>query len=639
MKIESVRIENFRSFKDETIYFDDYTCFVGANGCGKSTILNALNIFFRQNKDCATDLCRLSIEDFHHKNINEPIKITVTFIELSDKAKEDLSDYVRQDKLIVSSIAKYDNNKNIAEVKHYGNRLGFCDFREYFEADKNGKTVEDLKSIYLNLQQKYNDLPNASTKIKMAQSLQEYETNNKERCVPIKSEDQFYGFTKGQNRIAPYVQWIFVPAVKDVTKESQETKDTALGQLLARTVRSKANFTEKINNLKKDTQEQYQKILNKEQSILDEISNNLKIKLESWAHSGTSAKILWKQDPEKSVRVEEPFAHIKVGERGFEGDLTRFGHGLQRSFILALLQELTTINDETSPKLIMGIEEPEIYQHPPQVRHLAETLLELSEKDSQIMVCSHNPLFVRGDNFESIRLVREKGSPSESYISRISYDSLSYELAKAQHGKKVLKEKGMLAKLYPSLNPVINEMFFCNNLILTEGIEDVAYISTYLLLTDNMEVFRQYGGHIVPAGRKSEIIKPLAIAKLLNLPVFVVCDADTDKENDEIQMHKKDNKSILSLLGYDHLNEWPKNNIYENNLTMWNKNITEVIKTEFNGKWEKFKTIANSFYGEPGGLSKNPLAIAFALEKAWKEGLISHELMNLINRIISFIKG
>jgi len=365
MKIESVRIQNFRSFKDETIYFDDYTCFVGANGCGKSTILNALNIFFRQNKDCATDLCRLSIEDFHHKNIDEPIKITVTFIELSDKAKEDLSDYVRQDKLIVSSIAKYDNDKNIAEVKHYGNRLGFCDFREYFEADKNGENVKGLKSIYHKLKQKYDDLPKASTKGKMSQSLQEYEANNKDRCGLIKSEDQFYGFTRGQNRIAPYVQWIFVPAVKDVTKESEESRDTALGQLLSRTVRSKANFTEKINNLKKNTQEQYQKILNKEQSILDEISNNLKTKLESWAHSGTSAKVLWKQDLEKSVRVEEPFAHIKVGERGFEGDLTRFGHGLQRSFMLALLQELTTINDETSPKLIMGIEEPEIYQHPP----------------------------------------------------------------------------------------------------------------------------------------------------------------------------------------------------------------------------------------------------------------------------------
>ncbi len=56
MKIESVRIENFRSFKDETIFLDDYTCFVGPNGSGKSTIINALNVFFRQYKDTRTSL-------------------------------------------------------------------------------------------------------------------------------------------------------------------------------------------------------------------------------------------------------------------------------------------------------------------------------------------------------------------------------------------------------------------------------------------------------------------------------------------------------------------------------------------------------------------------------------------------------
>ena len=38
MIIESVRIINFRSFKDETIKFDNYTCFVGPNGSGKSTL-------------------------------------------------------------------------------------------------------------------------------------------------------------------------------------------------------------------------------------------------------------------------------------------------------------------------------------------------------------------------------------------------------------------------------------------------------------------------------------------------------------------------------------------------------------------------------------------------------------------------
>ena len=36
MKLSKLRIENFRSFKDETIDFDYYTCLVGANGTGKS---------------------------------------------------------------------------------------------------------------------------------------------------------------------------------------------------------------------------------------------------------------------------------------------------------------------------------------------------------------------------------------------------------------------------------------------------------------------------------------------------------------------------------------------------------------------------------------------------------------------------
>lgn len=46
MILESVRIQNFRTFKDETIHFDNYNCFVGPNGSGKSTVMNALNVFF-----------------------------------------------------------------------------------------------------------------------------------------------------------------------------------------------------------------------------------------------------------------------------------------------------------------------------------------------------------------------------------------------------------------------------------------------------------------------------------------------------------------------------------------------------------------------------------------------------------------
>ena len=46
MKIKTVKIKNFRSYKDEVeIEFGNLTAFVGKNDIGKSTILEALEIF------------------------------------------------------------------------------------------------------------------------------------------------------------------------------------------------------------------------------------------------------------------------------------------------------------------------------------------------------------------------------------------------------------------------------------------------------------------------------------------------------------------------------------------------------------------------------------------------------------------
>lgn len=635
MKIESIKIENFRSFKDETILLDNYNCLIGPNGSGKSTVLNALNVFFRQNKDCKTDMNNLDEEDFHHKNIKAPIRITVTFTGLTEAAKRDLVDYVRQDKLIVSATAEYDPARGYAEVKQHGNRLGIDEFREYFRADGDKAKAEELKRLYASIKAKFDDLPSASTKPAMESALREYEAQHPDKCILIPSQDQFYGISRGVNRLSPHLQWVFVSASKDITEECEESKDSALGQLLSRTVRSKVNFTEKINDLKGKTVKEYQAILNLEQKVLNEISEALKSRLESWSHPGISAQVLWKQDSETSVKVEEPWAYIKLGERGFEGDLARFGLGLQRSYLLALLQELSFLPDESAPTLIMGIEEPEIYQHPPQVRYLAETLVDLSEKNSQIIVCSHHQLFIPGDNVESIRIVREKGSPSESKISKVTYEDLSATLEKA--GQRPLKESGIMAKLYPTLNPTINEMFFCNVLILTEGIEDVAFLSTYMMLTDNYSMFRKYGCHIVPAGGKSEMIKPLAMAKVLGIPCFVIFDADTNKTNSsEITRHKQDNKLIQELLECPKADEWPTANILGENFAIWKTKLADVVKDEFNDKWEKYQCQAEEYYGNAGGLNKNPLLIARILETAWDDKVVSSVLSALCQRIVDY---
>jgi len=136
MRLTQLRITNFRAFKEETIKFGNYTCFVGPNGAGKSTALTALRVFFRDTVDTATDLQTLSEEDFNNRNTDEEIVITVTFEELSDESQKDLQHYYRNGQLIISAVARWNQNKKSAEVSQYGERLGLPDFAPFFEGKK-----------------------------------------------------------------------------------------------------------------------------------------------------------------------------------------------------------------------------------------------------------------------------------------------------------------------------------------------------------------------------------------------------------------------------------------------------------------------------------------------------------------------
>lgn len=46
MILEQIKIKNFRGYKDETVIsFSNLTTFIGKNDVGKSTVLEALEIF------------------------------------------------------------------------------------------------------------------------------------------------------------------------------------------------------------------------------------------------------------------------------------------------------------------------------------------------------------------------------------------------------------------------------------------------------------------------------------------------------------------------------------------------------------------------------------------------------------------
>ena len=622
MRIESVRIENFRSFEDAVVPFNKYACLVGPNGAGKSTVLTALNVFFGETENLPTDLRQPELEDFHCKNTADPIRITVTFSDLSEEAQDEFSDYARQGRLVVSAVGRFDEAAGKAHVKQYGQRLGMTAFRPFFEALSEGKKVTQLKEIYKEIRKLYSELPAPGTKGAMQTALHTFEAGRPEECKLIPSEDQFYGFSRGVNRLARHVQWVYVPAVKDATVEQVESRNSPLGKLLARTVRSKTNFDETIRGLRTQMQHQYHELLDDSQDVLDDISSALQIRISEWAHPEARLRLEWKQDPDKSVRVEEPWAHILAGEGEFEGELVRFGHGLQRSYLLALLQELAGTDDVTGPTLILGCEEPELYQHPPQARHLAAGLNTLSQGNAQVIVSTHDPRFVSGQGFEDVRMIRKDTDQRRSKVSHMSVDDISQALAEAT-GENSVKPEGALAKIHQALQPSLNEMFFTRRLILVEGLEDAAYLWSYLHLLDKEDKFRSLSGHIVATNGKSELLQPLVIASHMKIPTYVIFDSDADKPDNNCSRakHERDNSALLQLLGKAGENPFPTATYSDRGFTIWHSDVGAIVEADIGKEeWIRFRAEADNRYGHAAGLRKNSLHIGASLAFAWEAG-------------------
>lgn len=636
MRIASLRIQNLRSFKDQTVQIDPYICLVGPNGAGKSNVFCALNIFFGEDSHSPTDLGLLEEEDFHNKDTSEPIRITVTFKDLSAEAKEDLKAYVRHDELVVSAIAEWDPNKQSASVKQVGERLVMKEFAPYFQAQKEGTKAPQLKVIFSELRSARPELKTATTIDGMREVLREFEEAHPELCELMESPDLFYGVSKGDHLLNRHIQWVFIPAVKDAASENREAKDTALGKLLARTVRTRVSFKERLEEIRQDASAQYQAMLTEQQGALDDISAKLSEGLAEWATPDAGMALIWYGDKNKSVQVAEPFAEIVARDGGFSGSLTRFGHGLQRSYLLALLQLIASGESEGNvPTLILGCEEPEVFQHPPQVRHLAEVLHRLSERGNQVLVCTHSPLFVRGEFFEGVRLIRRDPVTKSSTVSFCLATDVEGAITSAR-GKPSIRRGPAIAKLEQELNPELNELFFAPYIVLVEGTEELAYLKAYLINMGLMERFRTLGCHIVPTRKKSQMPRPIAIMRKMGIPLYCVFDSDGDCEAKHRPTHEAENKAILILLGTTGGSAFPTSDHWSDGLTVWANNLTKRIEADFGKEeWNDCLDQVRAENGHPPDINKNGYFIPDFLEKAWGKGLSSDNMERLCHEILA----
>jgi energy-coupling factor transporter ATP-binding protein EcfA2 len=669
MKLKEIKIQNFRSFKDETITFDDYTCLVGPNGSGKSGVLMALNVFFRNNDSTVTDVLNLTKEDFHHENVQNPVRITLTFEDLpseddslvSKEAKELIKLYARQDKLVLFAQAEWNPTTESAPVKQYGSRLVMKELKPYFRAKETGAKVPALREIYNKLRAKFPELPGATTGTAMYDNLQEYENKRPDECSMEDGECECYGFTGGLYRLADLIQWVYVPAVKDASSEQEEGSKTALGQLLQRTVRAKIDFKDELAALEEEAEAKYETILEGKKDALKDLGLAIQKSLRDWTNPRAAFELEWQGD---FAKARPPIAKARIGEDAFIGEIARLGHGMQRGFLVAILKELVNNEQKGGPKLLLGFEEPELYQHPPQAQHIQGVLERLTkpENNSQVIVTSHSPYFVSSKGFKNIRLFRKCGKKPYSVVKVADYTKIEKRIAGA-FGRKIQPPTNLMATVGQIMHTSQKEMFFSPVIVLVEGEEDVAFIATHLNLTGEWKTFRHNECHFVIAGGKNNMPRLLAIAQEFEIPTFIVCDSDIEKsikrieraknlpedepnKKDKIQSSKGElenqkeiNKAIASLCCLELDDPSKCETIRGENIVMWKDSIgAEIVSSFRETEWQETQNAVIEKYGFKWvrKKKKNCMVIAATLEELSKKGKQSPVLKALCGRISQY---
>jgi len=630
MRIKTIRIKNYRAFVDETIPLDEYTTLLGENGAGKSTILSALNIFFGERSN-PTDVQTLTKEDFYQKNVEEPVRITLTFHQLSPAAVADLSHYVRQGELVVSAVAEFDKAKANAPVRQVGARLGMKAFAPFFSK----QTKMEARKFYDDeLRTKYG-LKAGKSFEECRRVLHEYEQEHKDQLEELESSDEFYGYA-GASRLGPFVQWVYIPATNQALEEQSESGDNALKRLLARTVRTKVNFSAQLDHLRRETGNRYQEIMQEAQGVLDEVSKSLSARLQHWAHPAANLSLFWEHQTNYGLR--EPNAHVAGEEEGFAGDLARFGHGFQRSYVMALLHELSATDTLDGPTLILGCEEPELYQHPPQARHLAGALQTLVDRNAQVVLTTHSPYFVSGRNLESVRMIRRAGPGGSAKVFIPSFDEYARVYAEGK-GKPPAKPEGIAALLQDVLRPQICEMFFARTIVLVEGSEDVAYLMTWLTLTNRLDEFRKLRIHIIPVDGKSELARPLVLAKTLSVPYFLMFDADGDCEAKHKDFHRVDNELLWKLLEQHDQKTFPEQAVWGERFVVWPTQLATIVTAEIeqllgNEKYRKALEHAQGVCGHTQGMKKKSVYIEALLSQCVEQEIRPPSLDKLVEAVL-----
>jgi len=510
MKIRKVHIHNFRSIKDVSLEFEDYSLLIGENNVGKTNIISALRVFY-------DDLKYVPDRDFPKFDTDDQ----ESWIEIEYLTTKEEQSLLKKE---------YRSDDRILKVR------------------KILKTEDDK----------------FSSKIRTNQSnIFAYENGTL-------SNNFFYGAKNiSQAKLGTI---IYIPAVSKIDESLKTSGPSPFRKILNFVINKIIQKSRSYDTLR-EAFEKFNKNF-KNESVdgisISRLIEEINKEIDGWGVKfGINVKPI-----EIDEIVKNLISHYMEDESlGKELNINLFGQGLQRHLIYTIIKLSSKYTSRTFEKAnkkdfspdftLILFEEPEVFLHPSQQERLNVDLDKLSElEDTQVIITTHSPIFVSKNIDKLSALIRvkrdtetkvyqikktkinsllDKNTSMFKFFSEILHDSKTPESLKRKIENRKLarkdddieyKLKEESFKYFLWIDSERAKLFFAKHVIICEGATEKVFFD-YLLNTKWIELKHEHIYFLDSMG-KYNIHRYMNLFKLLGINHSIIMDKDRDPEIHEL---------------------------------------------------------------------------------------------------------
>jgi hypothetical protein len=486
-------------------------------------------------------------EDLHRIGTDGPVSqffVEVVFTDLDEDDRTVLGKYGRGDTATFRRTWNADGSSKL--VGHAVQGPGFSAIRAAAKAGERKPLYEQAVATL--------GLPKWSNLNDSAEALQAWEDDpaNADKLEQVKDAElpAAWGFDSGRH-LSERIEMILVPAAVDLAQhvggnaERGSALQRLLGALTNKQIETiKDAWVEEHRAAIEDLNSRVRALLTADAAKQQERINKT---LEGYV-SGTKIQLV----PEDiSVGLSgKGSIRTMLSDSGRHSAAELEGHGIQRALMISILSaasgEFNEHGERTGgPAIVLGIEEPEIYQHPARARHFARSLSELAAADGfQVALATHSPYFVRPELFDSLR--RCSKDAGRCVVTRSSREQIAM-----QTGRDAIDVNRAIERKLPA---GFSEGFFADVVVLVEGLTDKVIVEE--LIAKLGSAADRGGISVIDVSGKPELWICRGMLEALGVRVYTIADGDAgvaarkhpdneDKQNNARASHATATKQFL----------------------------------------------------------------------------------------------